>query len=53
MPSDEYLSAPQAAALLPGHPHPTTLNNWTKRGDGPPGVRLGRRWLYKRSDVLA
>lgn len=30
---------------------PSTFSTWRKRGQGPRGFKLGRRLVYKRSDV--
>lgn len=46
----EYLTNAEAArlaGLAPG-----TLEAWRRRAGGPPFIRLGRRVIYKRSDVV-
>jgi hypothetical protein len=45
----EYLPE---SALCEQYPFsPRTVQRWRATGDGPPYIRVGRRILYRRSDV--
>lgn len=48
---DQYLTPPETAELVR---RPTsTLAYWRHRDEGPPYAKIGRRVVYRRSDVLA
>lgn len=49
--SDRLLTTTEVAELL-GLP-PKTIMTWRSKGQGPPGVRLGRHCRWRRSDVDA
>jgi excisionase family DNA binding protein len=51
MTDHEYLTVVEVADLL--RTPVSTLYNWRLTGDGPPAARVGRRLLYKRTDVHA
>jgi excisionase family DNA binding protein len=46
-----YISTPQVAELT--GLAVVTLESWRRTGEGPAHVRVGRRVLYRRSDVEA
>ena len=46
---DEFVTTEELAAEL--RVPVDTVHAWRYRGVGPPGVRIGRRVLYRRSDV--
>jgi excisionase family DNA binding protein len=48
---DEFLTTEQLADYL--HVAPQTLRQWRWQGSGPPGIKVGRRVLYRRSAVEA
>ncbi len=50
MSDPEYLLIDEAAALL--RTPRSTLYGWRHNGEGPPAARVGRKLLYKRSDLL-
>jgi hypothetical protein len=47
----ELLTTDDLAAIM--HAPPDTLRHWRLTGYGPRGVRIGRRILYRASDVEA
>lgn len=47
--ADEFLTSDELAGLL--RTTRGTLHQWRTRGIGPRGVRIGRRVLYRRTDV--
>jgi hypothetical protein len=47
--ADEFYTDPQFAALVQRSTR--TTESWRRRGGGPPFIRLGRRILYRKSDV--
>ena len=49
---NDYLTGPQAAALIPRRPHPATLGDWRRRGIGPPCIKVGGQWRYPRAALL-
>ena len=48
-PREEVMTLPEVAALL--HLEIEAMYHRIQRGSGPPGRRVGRRWLYLRSEV--
>jgi hypothetical protein len=44
---DEYLTIGELADQLGFHP--STLRNWHTAGKGPPRLKIGRRFYYRRS----
>ncbi len=48
---DSLLQLPEAAALL--HLPVTTLRYWRDRGTGPLSFKIGRRVVYRESDLIA
>jgi Helix-turn-helix domain len=50
-PADPLLTPQEAAALL--RVSPDALRRWRTNRTGPPGIKLGRRLVYLRSDCLA
>ena len=48
---DDLLFAPEVSKFL-RVPEPT-LRYWAHRGEGPKSFRMGRRRVWKRSDVAA
>lgn len=49
--ADEYMTTEELAARW--HTTPTGIINQRYRGNAPRGYRLGRRILFRRSDVIA
>lgn len=49
MESDPLLTVAQLAALL--QVPPQTLYGWRTRGEGPPGLKVGRHVRYRQRDV--
>ena len=47
----EYLTTADLAAEV--HRPPSTIRYWRHIGYGPPGIKVGRGVLYRRSDVDA
>ncbi len=47
----EYLTTEEVAAMC--RTRPTTVKYWRHIGYGPPGAKVGKRILYRRSDVQA
>jgi hypothetical protein len=45
----EFYTDPQFAALV--RRSTRTTETWRRRGGGPPFIRLGRRVLYRKTDV--
>lgn len=50
MTTDEYLTTSEVAELLKTPSN--TLHKWRTRDYGPPAAKVGRRLLYRRTDVL-
>ena len=50
MESDQLLTVTQVADLL--QVPPQTLYGWRTRGDGPPGLKVGRHLRYRRDDLM-
>jgi DNA-binding transcriptional MerR regulator len=48
---DQLLTLSQVAEML--NVPAATLRYWRHIGDGPPSARLGRRVMYRESDVTA
>ena len=51
MEATEYLTLPEASALI--RTPEGTLYQWRTKKIGPPSMKVGRRVLYKRSDLNA
>jgi excisionase family DNA binding protein len=47
----EYLTTNEVADLC--RTSPETVRYWRYRGEGPPGTKVGRKVLYRESDVRA
>ena len=47
----KYLTVDHIAALLQRSHR--TLETWRRNGNGPPFIRIGRRVVYRRSDIEA
>ena len=47
----KFLTVDQIAALLQRSHR--TLETWRRNGTGPPFIRIGRRVVYRRSDIEA
>jgi excisionase family DNA binding protein len=51
MTAAEYLTLPQVAELI--QTPAGTLYQWRTKKTGPPSMKVGRRLLYKRTDLEA
>ncbi len=48
---EEFLTTPEAAAFY--RAAVPTLEGWRVKGGGPPFIRLGRKIVYAKSDLVA
>lgn len=48
---DEFMTHEETAAML--RLSPGALYQMRYREQGPPAVKVGKRWLYRRSDLVA
>lgn len=48
---EEFLTTPEAAAFL--RAAVATMEGWRIKGGGPAFIKMGRRVVYRRSDLLA
>lgn len=51
--TSEWLTTEELSERLGGHVSPKTLVNWRQLGKGPRWHKLGKRVLYRVSDVEA
>jgi predicted DNA-binding transcriptional regulator AlpA len=49
MNTGEYLTLPEVSALI--HTPPGTLYQWRTKKIGPPSIKVGRRVIYRRTDL--
>lgn len=52
MDDDKFLDVPGLAARYPGTTE-ATVHTWLYKGTAPPSYKIGKRRLFKLSDVLA
>jgi predicted DNA-binding transcriptional regulator AlpA len=49
MNTGEYLTLPEVSALI--HTPTATLYQWRTKRIGPPSIKVGRRVIYRRTDL--